>query len=614
MQGFGTGDGSAMAATHPQSCADAPRQGRTAPPATRKGTSARWQVPAIALLLLAASSLTPTFAHPVAGPIPPDATRTLLLGDVDPALSGRAQLLASRGATHLLNAVVAAPAAADPALLASYATQLTRPDDLPAHRDTPHFRIHYTHRGPDRPLPGETEAFLDSLARACEQIRTRTLALGWPVPRADGVAGGDGRIDIYVRDLGWGVYGFALHEPVAEQRGAPGFIVLDNDFAGFAGSSPLTALRVTLAHEYQHLVQFGFGYAPEADWFMEQTAVMMEGRIYPQLRERETYLRYFTERPFRRLDLSDGAHEYGAWLWPQYLTERFGAGILVAIWNAWGQGAPSMLAAHEAALRDIGLDLTQAFVEWSLWNAFLGLDSAPAGIGYAARYDPPMTPEAVVASYPVDRFSPYVTRQPEALGASYVILAHEPGSVDNQLEIQLEACASLAAAHLITWPLGGGRPSVAALAIEPSGPGTVSGKHVVEDWDAMAQAMLVLANGRGAELTCGYSLDVRTLYRVATLPEGVAASRLTLAAAPNPFEPSTVIRFAVPESMPVTLKLYDPAGRRLRTLARGMQSAGQHAIEWDGRDERGAPVGAGLYFCVLESQRGERRLRLVRLR
>jgi flagellar hook assembly protein FlgD len=51
----------------------------------------------------------------------------------------------------------------------------------------------------------------------------------------------------------------------------------------------------------------------------------------------------------------------------------------------------------------------------------------------------------------------------------------------------------------------------------------------------------------------------------------------------------------------VALAVYDPAGRRVRQLVSGREPAGEHAVVWDLRDERGGPVGAGVYFARLES-------------
>ncbi len=65
---------------------------------------------------------------------------------------------------------------------------------------------------------------------------------------------------------------------------------------------------------------------------------------------------------------------------------------------------------------------------------------------------------------------------------------------------------------------------------------------------------------------------------------------------PNPFNPSTEIRFAVATAGRVDLAVYDLTGRRIRTLVAASLPAGEHAVRWDGDDENGAPLASGLYL------------------
>ena len=65
---------------------------------------------------------------------------------------------------------------------------------------------------------------------------------------------------------------------------------------------------------------------------------------------------------------------------------------------------------------------------------------------------------------------------------------------------------------------------------------------------------------------------------------------------PNPFAGSAVLRFALPKGQLVRLQILDAQGRRVRQLANHSLPAGAHALEWDGRNEAGTRVGAGVYF------------------
>jgi glutamine cyclotransferase len=72
---------------------------------------------------------------------------------------------------------------------------------------------------------------------------------------------------------------------------------------------------------------------------------------------------------------------------------------------------------------------------------------------------------------------------------------------------------------------------------------------------------------------------------------------------PNPFRPETTIDFTISggagRSRAVTLTVYDIMGRQVRALADSEFPPGKHEVKWDGRDDRGGRVSAGVYFYVL---------------
>jgi len=72
-------------------------------------------------------------------------------------------------------------------------------------------------------------------------------------------------------------------------------------------------------------------------------------------------------------------------------------------------------------------------------------------------------------------------------------------------------------------------------------------------------------------------------------------------ARPNPFQGETTIDFGLARAGRASLRLYNVAGRLVRTLVQGARAAGPASIVWDGRDDRGSKVGGGVYFARLES-------------
>jgi hypothetical protein len=83
---------------------------------------------------------------------------------------------------------------------------------------------------------------------------------------------------------------------------------------------------------------------------------------------------------------------------------------------------------------------------------------------------------------------------------------------------------------------------------------------------------------------------------------------------PNPAGAFATIRFRLSNPGATRLAIFDPSGRKLRTLVEGDLAAGSHAVAWDGRNDAGAAVANGVYFYRLESGafRQSRRLSLLR--
>jgi hypothetical protein len=70
---------------------------------------------------------------------------------------------------------------------------------------------------------------------------------------------------------------------------------------------------------------------------------------------------------------------------------------------------------------------------------------------------------------------------------------------------------------------------------------------------------------------------------------------------PNPFNPSTTIRYSLPARSHVRLAVYDLAGREMAVIRDDMQAAGAHEERWSGIDRAGQPLGTGVYFLRLEA-------------
>lgn len=116
-------------------------------------------------------------------------------------------------------------------------------------------------------------------------------------------------------------------------------------------------------------------------------------------------------------------------------------------------------------------------------------------------------------------------------------------------------------------------------------------QHLVSTGDAIAYDLPI-----GPKVNA--STAVSSVPTAVEVEPAVLSSR-PLEVTPNPFRGSGSIRFELPSRGAARVEVYDVTGRRVRTLSDGARGSGPHAIAWDGRDDRGARLGAGIYFVRL---------------
>jgi PA domain/FlgD Ig-like domain len=110
-------------------------------------------------------------------------------------------------------------------------------------------------------------------------------------------------------------------------------------------------------------------------------------------------------------------------------------------------------------------------------------------------------------------------------------------------------------------------------------------------------------------------VDSEGEYLSQTAGVDVPTARVELSQnSPNPFNPTTTIRFSLPASERVGLAIYAANGSLVRTLVNGVTEPGTHNVTWDGRDTAGNPVSSGLYFYRLTAGKFSESRKMVLLK
>ena len=143
----------------------------------------------------------------------------------------------------------------------------------------------------------------------------------------------------------------------------------------------------------------------------------------------------------------------------------------------------------------------------------------------------------------------------------------------------------------------------------------------VSHWDVSASPNLLMEPAINSNLSSDVDL---TKYhfedigwfdpRVTDTPEIPVARTGLKGNVPNPFNPSTTIRFELARSEDVQLEIYDPAGRLVKRLLSERREAGPHSVRWNGRDADGTDVASGVYFYRFQAGNFEQTQRMVLLK
>jgi hypothetical protein len=555
-----------------------------------------------------------------------------LLDVVDPeALPASFQRLhPGRCATPLAVAAVEALEGADPLASGLLRRALARPNlEHSTVSPTGRFRLHYDTEGREAVDPADDDGngvpdYIDLAAVLADSSwHVQTDVLGYREPPSDGDLGGGDEIDIYFLDLGRSErYGVTF--PMTSSATGPSYLHIDNDFTngifgntficpGHRGTRGTDALRVTLAHEIFHVIQFGYYQGSDGSWWQEATATWMEDVIHPRQNDYLQYVCAFVLVPGRALDSGNPRadfHAYGAAIFPHFLDQRYGRDLIRATWEEHSARRNASLDNLDRAVRDYndivydlrGLEagIEGAFSDYAVWSWFVGdrfRDGFFAeGDLYPSNFVPPVPVIAHVATADSGRIDHMATRY----------LRFEPRLLPGGVTIDVD--------------LARGRWRNRLLLVSPDSVDVVDvgdGSFSIVGWDAYDEIVLALSNVDVVGI--GYNYQVTVEYDPELIDvEPPQATRLE-GGWPNPFIPDlhqqALIPFELATASAVTrMSLFGVDGRLVQRYDLGPRSARRHFVRWDGTNETGSLVSSGIYYAVLEADGVARRAALAVVR
>ncbi len=257
-----------------------------------------------------------------------------------------------------------------------------------------HFLIHYAQAGVDSVSRTDNNAngipdYIDSVDFSMEyawQVEIEEYGFNAPPPdnQKSGEGGPDARLDVYVCNMPKGFYGAAFPEmqnQLSDGR-VPSFLVVDNNYdpKTYTQTNGIAALKVTTAHEFNHMVQFGYrcAIAPLSSinqkTLYEATAVWFERVVHPDIDDFEQYTDAFLEAPqkygFATQETDDGVTGYAHALYIGYVAKQFGRDAVRTIWEEFR--SRESLSAMDAALRKRGSNLQNSWCQFAEWCYYTG--------------------------------------------------------------------------------------------------------------------------------------------------------------------------------------------------------------------------------------------------
>lgn len=296
-------------------------------------------------------------------------------------------------------------------------------------------RVHYSVEGPNQVLQGDEDGdglpdFAQQVARSAEAVLAvyETAGLRLPLNESEmGLQqlGGNDALDFYLVDFA-GMGDGQLGLDACQGGVCSGYMVMENDFAGYGYRDLESAILTLTSHELFHGVQYAY-LDDLPGWISEGTAMWAEYLYDPQSEDFIAWCGRYLSEPDRGLELTPaGAFtgwEYGTGLFFGFLDAYLGPQTVVELMEELSRvGGEQTLSALETVILGQGSDLVEVWTTFASWNLATGRRAGGfQGYPFAAELDE--IEATAEADFIVDDERVY------PLASVYLYISHAGGSL-----------------------------------------------------------------------------------------------------------------------------------------------------------------------------------------
>ncbi|MCP4583724.1 MAG: T9SS type A sorting domain-containing protein [candidate division Zixibacteria bacterium] len=463
-----------------------------------------------------------------------------------------------------------------------------------------HFRIHYDTSGTHVVYQATVDidpadGVPDFVNRTAEYFERswyyQSDTLGYDTPPFDGGNGGGTDLyDVYMHRYS-GAYGVTWPESQTNQR--PGrnndmtsYIYVDPAYNGFGYPDRTLPMKVTSAHEFFHAVQFAYN-ASAGGWFMENCATWMEDMMWDDINDNYYYMSSFFNNPHKSIHTSNGGFEYGAFVWPTYLQERYGHELIKTIWE-WTIYT-NALNAVLAVLDEYASGIIDDYSTFATWNYLTGTRNDGEHYEEGSAYSS-VRIMRTHTSYPTGDNTSWM--QPELFGCNYVLFARA-GNTGN-LRITFDGGDSGEWIVPVVKSTGTNQHVFDFISLNNYDEGEI----LIPNFENYVGVAIIPCLVGGPSSNFDYSAELDTTTSIDEISGNLPDDFKLHGNYPNPFNGSTIISFEAPESYSgnAEVDIYDILGKRVNKVDVLIKGGQNHLLLDDWNNDN---LVSGLYYYRL---------------